>query len=337
MPVTSFNPPLSVLGHFSCGTGLHLSAECCGKKFDTRTSSFDVALFIAKFSIPWQNALLDPPEEVAPKCESDIADARENSLQWGVVVDWTTHGSGHQIPSTVRASRFGFKVTRAVTDSTELDDTRIRVLSELDAWWTLFSSWVAVLTEQDPRDYWRAVEATRMEPIWTWVDGEPKRRAQTVSADWPQHRDTDALDQTTLMVCMSLAGSGQPPPDEWIFIRDARSALRAGDYRRAIIDAGTAAELAITELLDQDLALVDPAIREALFKRARALEGRSNLMKDLKAGTEPPGFTAGLKTPRNDAAHKGHRSSKQVAVKAIEVAVELVEQATPLLSLIPPV
>lgn len=264
-----------------------------------------------------------------------VANEAEEQLRWGLVVDWSDRNLGPQVPIEIRVSRLGFKIVDALADPAELNTVRAQALAELDAWWTLFCSWVAVLTEQDPRDYLRAVEATRREPIWTWVDGEEARRGQQSSEDRPRRHDAEPLDVPTLAACTVLAGKGAPPPDEWLFIRDARSALVAGDYRRAVIDAGTAAELAITELLDQHLALVDTKLSDALMNRARALEGRANLMKELGAGVESTGFTASLKRPRNDATHKGHSPTKSVVERAIKIAVELVEQATPLLSLVP--
>lgn len=327
--------PLNLLGHFACGAGIQLTADCCGASLNTRTNSFQLTLYVPRFSDPWQKGLLEPPEMVAELTNPGVANEAEEQLRWGLVVDWSDGGPGQKVPTEIRVSRLGFKIFEAVTNPAELNAVRVQALAELDSWWTLFCSWVAVLTEQDPRDYLRAVEATRREPIWTWVDGEEVRRGQQASEDRPRRFDPEPLDVPTLVACTVLAGKGGPPPDEWMFIRDARSALVAGDYRRAVIDAGTAAELAITELLDQHLALVDTKLSDALMSRGRALEGRAKLMKELGAGVEPAGFTASLKTPRNDAAHKGHSPTKSVAQRAINIAAELVEQATPLLSLVP--
>jgi hypothetical protein len=39
------------------------------------------------------------------------------------------------------------------------------------------------------------------------------------------------------MAVRRCQGNQDPPPAEWLFIRDARSLLNAGDFRRAVIDA----------------------------------------------------------------------------------------------------
>ncbi|MFF1553342.1 hypothetical protein ACFVX3_20175 [Rhodococcus erythropolis] len=336
--MTIFDPPLNLVGHFACGSGLHLSADCCGKSFETATATYVIEIYLPELPIPWQDAMLVSPPQVAPTSDADVADERERSLKWGLVIDWAAHPSGHQVPTSVRVLRLGFKALDAVANRDDLSGMRHSFPAELDIWWGRFSTWVAILTGQDPREYQRTTAPTRHEPIWTWVDGESKRRGQSVSEEAPRRmREFDPLDEATMAACMKLAGQGDEPPAEWMFIRDARSAVTSGDYRRAVIDAGTAAELAITELLDQHLSVVDPTIADALLTRARALEQRSNLMKELGAGTEPKGFTKDLKSPRNIAAHKGDAPSKEVAVRAIGVAVDLVEQSTPLLGLVPPI
>jgi hypothetical protein len=48
--------------------------------------------------------------------------------------------------------------------------------------------------------------------------------------------------------CLALAG--EDPPLAWILLRDARSLREAGQCRRAVIDAATSAELAVTAMLD---------------------------------------------------------------------------------------
>lgn len=266
-----------------------------------------------------------------------IADSREPGLEWGVIAHWSgEHSRGNQAPASVRVLRLGFKIDGRIADRQQIGDVQRVTPSDLDSWWDLFSSWVAILSNQDPRDHLRMQGAVRREPVWMWVGGADERRAQSVSSDVPRwDRHGDPLDADTIEVCAQLAGRGESPPTEWLFVRDARSAVAAGDYRRAVIDAGTAAELAITELLDQQLSSVEEAVAEALMSRSRALEQRSKLMKELGAGFIPDGFASTLQKPRNRAAHSGQAPTLEVAQGAIAVAVALLEQSTPLLALVP--
>jgi len=47
----------------------------------------------------------------------------------------------------------------------------------------------------------------------------------------------EVLDRQQLQAATDLAASDSSPHVEWLFIRDARSLLNAGEYRRAVIDA----------------------------------------------------------------------------------------------------
>jgi hypothetical protein len=135
---------------------------------------------------------------------------------------------------------------------------------------------------------------------------------------------------------MTLAANRTQPPDAWLFTRDARALLNAKQFRRAVIDAGTAAELAMTALIDRKLTSMNLLQREKLFEKNRGLWELSNLMLERDAGTRPDGLQQELAEPRNRAAHDGALLSEAKANAAISVAAELVEQAYPLASLLPP-
>jgi hypothetical protein len=210
-------------------------------------------------------------------------------------------------------------------------------VEEIDDWWELFTAWLEIITSHNVSTR-RTSGGIRSEPIWIWDSSDlASRRDATVARSWPIYSQSTGppIDGTTLEACMRLAADGEPPPDMWLFIRDARALIARGDYRRAVIDAGTAAELAMTEILDQDLVTTDSALRDALITRSRTLEGRAKLMKELAAGAVPTNFKDDLQIPRNKAAHGGVPQTLASATKALEVAVNLVEQAEPSLGLIP--
>jgi hypothetical protein len=56
----------------------------------------------------------------------------------------------------------------------------------------------------------------------------------------------DVLGSDQLQRAMDLAAKGQRPLVAWRFTRHARSLLRTGAYRRAVIHAATVAELTLT-------------------------------------------------------------------------------------------
>jgi hypothetical protein len=54
--------------------------------------------------------------------------------------------------------------------------------------------------------------------------------------------------------CVTVADQLGPPRTEWLLLRDASSLCAGHDYRRAVLDAGLAAELAVTQLISGHLA-----------------------------------------------------------------------------------
>ena len=63
---------------------------------------------------------------------------------------------------------------------------------------------------------------------------------------WPNYTPIDAQQ---LQLCIDHGQQNGPPPSEWLLIRDANSLCAGQDYRRAVLDAGLAAELAVTSLI----------------------------------------------------------------------------------------
>ena len=147
-----------------------------------------------------------------------------------------------------------------------------------------------------------------------------------------------------LQACVTATGNQDPPPDEWLFIRDARSLLSAGQSRRAVVDAGTAAELAMTTLIDKyldDTHVTDAAVRTA-FGRFNNLVAKKEVLKLLRPGLLPERTQPDLIDLRNTADHgrskAGHRWDEitfEQAQTAVDIATAIVESAYPLASLLP--
>ncbi len=78
-----------------------------------------------------------------------------------------------------------------------------------------------------------------------------------------------------MLHCMILAANGTQPPDEWLFIRDARSFDNAKQYRRAVIDACTAAELSRTTLIDNKFAADDTSAKDRKSSSTRITVSRN--------------------------------------------------------------
>jgi hypothetical protein len=145
------------------------------------------------------------------------------------------------------------------------------------------------------------------------------------------------LELHDLQACLTATGNQGAPPAEWLFIRDARSLLNGGQTRRAVIDAATAAELAITRLIDNHLAAgnTDEIVKSALMKSYSALGGRAKLLRRLRPKLLSDQLDRDLVEPRNRAAHGADSLSDEQAHKAVAMATDIVEEAHPLANLLP--
>jgi hypothetical protein len=211
---------------------------------------------------------------------------------------------------------------------------------ELEDWWTRFTSWVSILTSQD---FLRlgghaAIFANKTWQVQTWTTNADGQRAREEERGYIRGNriTTRPLELHELQACVTAAGNQGAPPEEWLFIRDARSLLNGGQNRRAVIDAATAAELAMTTLIDKYLATsnTDEVVRTALMKRYSALEGRAALLRRLRSEVLSAQLQRDLIEPRNRATHGGHSLTDEQAQTAVDMAVDIVEEAHPLASLL---
>lgn len=322
-----------VEGHIACGTGVPVAADCIGQSFHSKTRTYDLAVTLPRFD---QDLRLVAPEWATSASTPAELKEQEEDFKWGVITGWENSADGSQLPIMARIDRWRIELLVGIAPGASFSTAAWSAVDEIDDWWELFRSWLEIVTNHNVSRR-RTSGGIRSEPIWIWDSSDfTLRRDAAIARTWPIYdHPGPPIDRTTLAACMKLAAEGDPPPDMWLFIRDARALIDSGDYRRAVIDLGTAAELAMTEILDQHLATTDSDLGDALMARSRTLEGRAKLMKDLGAGIVPTTFKDDLQVPRNRAAHGGAPQTLAGATKALAVATNLVEQAEPSLGLIP--
>jgi hypothetical protein len=286
--------------------------------------------------------MIPPALAYPPTNENDRIEERHISPVWGGVID---DGRAEVVyPESARDTavvyRCRFYTTLTASDGEDFEQAVDGFLGELDDWWTRFTSWVGILTSQDFVGLGgHPGGMTQSYPLFTWTSDANGRRTP------PQWRGyfspnrgipMSQLGSSDLQACVTATGSQDPPPAEWLLIRDARSLLRAGQNRRAIIDAGTAAEVAMTTLIDRYLvaANIDEPVRKALAERYRALEGRAALLRRLRPGVLSDQLKRDLIEPRNHATHGGREFTDDEALTAVAMATDIVDKAHPLADLL---
>jgi hypothetical protein len=124
--------------------------------------------------------------------------------------------------------------------------------------------------------------------------------------------------------------AGDQPPLARVLLTTAKRAAATGNSRLAVIDAATAAEVALTAgLADRLSAEASPQVVRALVERTRMLGPRLDLAKDLGMRL-PDRIRADLLDRRNVVVHRGTAVTGDDAEAAITAAGELVDQYQPL-------
>jgi hypothetical protein len=124
--------------------------------------------------------------------------------------------------------------------------------------------------------------------------------------------------------------SGDHPPLARVLLTTARRAVANGNARLAVIDAATAAEVALAAgLSDRLSADASSQVVKALIDRTRMLGPRLDLAKELCLAV-PDHIRADLVDRRNAVIHRGTAVTDADAQAAITVAWELVNEYQPL-------
>lgn len=197
------------------------------------------------------------------------------------------------------------------------------VLEEIRVWFESFCNWLWVLTAQaldpsnpDPKVLHRrssnVIFAASSSERFSLPASESPRLTSRLDGHGPTSERL--VDRRVLALAVSRAGTSTPPIT-WELLASARMAGRRGDARRALIDAGTAAEGALSKVLS-----LTPNHQLPLGGLVTKALGRN-----ISVPSDAP---AALVKPRNDAIHRGHLSGINVG-RGIEIAEELIALADP--------
>ncbi|MBA0048884.1 hypothetical protein [Mycobacteroides sp. LB1] len=329
-------------GDMSCDAGFLVLPECLDQSYESRMPCFPLTVRLPRFDPDVHHHNLIAPHSNF-RAERDKRDAAEahyaGDSAWGSMQEWSDPDPSEDWNTAVLPPKYfvveqlRFITEGAAGDDDEFQHTRDHLVTHRTTWWSLLADWIGVVSMQDlielGRQRRQSFSRTTM-----WIT-EP-RYGQEPGFSWvqmPQLRPYvgDPLTKAQLERCMSLTGEARQPPDARLMLRDARSLLNTGEYRRAILDAGTAAELALTARLDAHLAVnSNPDMAEALMDKHRMLGPLTELARKLKVAALPDRFGPQVIEPRNKAVHGGKEMTKDVAEKAVATTSELLQATHPL-------
>jgi hypothetical protein len=124
------------------------------------------------------------------------------------------------------------------------------------------------------------------------------------------------------------ASEGSQPPQSHLFLRDARRQFNTKHFRRCVLDAATAAEIALTDLQDKKLPSIPADKKKRLKEKFTQLDGLVDSLTLMDVPI-PPAILQDVGAPRNLAIHRGATPDQSLAASCLAKAAEVVELIYP--------
>lgn len=328
--------PVVVEGYFVCPTAFAIETNGLAGQYRARIGDRDTIMTLPRID---ENASPHQPRLLAPDwyyqgISIPQADIPSDEAYWGNGAIFNADNS----PRAVIVRRIRIAIDEVDRDASKRGTADL-VARAMPHWWSLASTWIEIIHGQD---------LSRLGPIapgvhfngttlWTQLDGDAALSQVTYVGAQPGRYSMPnyaPMSPDEFQYCLDLASYGAQPADAWLFIRDARSLLSGHDYRRAVLDAGVAAELAVTSLIRRDRRSQhideDEIEHELQSRQNRTLGGRCSYWENHCGGQLPEDYRSRLIDSRNAATHEGVAVSRSEVENAIAVATEIVSTAHPL-------
>jgi len=206
---------------------------------------------------------------------------------WGTI----SHFTGADFSTYEGNAQVDAVVIRRIFDQHEsaenIEGSGRAIYEGIDPWWRLACDWIEVVARQNIRP--RHSDGSRAgNGIEMWLRHEGQ--ARDVWNPAPIHATMSPINALTREMWQGILGAasdGRQPPTEYLLLRDSFAANRRGQGRRAVLDAATAAELALTRLLDQELAAGRQDLATYVKDQSKQIGGRIRALTAL--GIQIPG------------------------------------------------
>lgn len=189
-------------------------------------------------------------------------------------------------------------------------------------WCRTVQEWAAAWSGEPLRDFDSSRDVALHIPLGdTVLIASPPRGRTVIGGTVPLHRDQ-------VIAAFDHASRGQRLPTEHRMLLAARDAELGGDLRKAVIDAATAAEVALSLYVRDHLRAkgVQSALRDEWMSGVNGLTQLYRLCKKLGGtpgiGQDP--LSKGLAAARNRAVHGGNNPTRDEVAVAIRQAKTIV-------------
>jgi hypothetical protein len=285
---------------------------------------------LARGSFGWPRLIVPPGIKLGG--EADRSSGRAQSNEWGAALIKRFDEEGWVLVTMV-----GMRFPLPDGDAATARRVTAQLFEAVGPWSTGLSSWLDVISERNPKpskpfslasSYPAELHGLELVHVDQAGDSTPQRPA-------PQPipfggKPITYVTKEAWRAILSYVSEGAAPPTERLLLHSAVRALDDGYPRRSVLDSATAAEIALTRMLDDRLRSSPQKLANAAPPKPRVGLGRviSNLRR---LGVELPSEleTVLVKT-RNAAIHEGSEPTKEQARVTFLLVKALVDRAHPL-------
>jgi len=327
-----------IYGEMSCDKGLFVLPECLNQSYTSRATCFPLDITLPRLEkSEHEYKLLAPLSTMRPGYGAQMVECVDQSLDstWGSIEGMCDpkRWEDPPVPTSVVIEKLGYVTEGRAGNDTEFQHTLYHFEKDKRDWWSRLVEWIGVVTSQDLIELGRKPSNPHFYGITMRIDDVSNDQEPgfcSINFDDQPPLCGSPLTRAQLDRCMKLAGNTQRPPLAWLLLRDARSLYRSTEYRRAILDAGTATELALTALIDSYAARSgNPELVETM-RNTQMLGPKLALALQYVPDSVPDHLRSRVIKPRNRATHEGEQTERGVAEFALNAATELIVNAYPL-------
>jgi hypothetical protein len=337
------NSPADVLAIYRLPSSITFEGSCLGVRAKIRLAGLDGEVWLP--AAGWRERrplIVHPPMEDAPSefQKRVLATSGKDVSQdrWGLAYAW--RDEPHEIiAATIQTIVLHF--SNVDRDEIQVGDgiggdaapagpLLKALLAQIEPWFQAVSAWIRVMIDQD-LDPSASANAVKIHgeglEVLAFAGDEvltPRISTRISIANAPE----DNVDLALWNHVLGLVNNDIEPPIEHALASSARAAFRSGQFRRAVVDSGTAAELALTHLFESGVATLPQSLRDAIIRERRTLGRLLHVVKDWVP--LPEGLESDLVSLRNRVIHRNYLPSPAEARKAANLAVKLAETARPL-------
>lgn len=266
------------------------------------------------------------------------ADGTNISLNWlaGKRIEGDTYGSAFSYnlkTKTVLKFSCNKLIVRSSGHITAAQARKAK--KELQAWKSLFANWLEASEYADLEYGGITVDQADNIQAYYIPKAKPKSSRRIKSKNQSASEISvvihDGFNLVLLSKALKLTSKGQAPFGYYQQVISALKYFHKGEYRQSVLDASTAFEMALIQMLDTRLSNLNPDEKRLIEDKYRQIVGLSDGLRKL--GANVPGnadIMQKLAEPRNSAIHRGKVVSKVEAQEALQFVKAFIYSRFPL-------